>query len=56
MVQNAGKNYVHALDVPDLWVFGRIAHEDVDLPLLEDCVLEGAALALRAVDVLYDLL
>ena len=56
MVQDAGEDYVHALDVPDLGVLCSVAHQDVRLPLLEHCVLEGAALALRAVDVLYDLL
>lgn len=56
MVQDARKDYVHALDVAYLGVFCSVAHEDVDLPLLEDCVLEGAVLALGAVDVLYYLL
>lgn len=56
MIQDAGKDYVHALDVADLGVLCSITHKDVDLPLLEDCVLEGAVLALCTVDVLYYLL
>lgn len=56
VVEDAGEDEVHALDVSHLWVLSSITHQDLPLLFLESRVLKSSRVALGTVDVLHDLL